>query len=118
MSEREVRQCIESVSMNVGSMRYAEALREAARLAPVEGEALKLEQVKAVVLVASHLKTEKTITESLSGLNPDEEDNLMKFVYIGLSMKDAAMSLPLFKIHEALTKKAGLGCIVRAVCAK
>jgi len=34
--------------------------------------------VKAVVLVASHLKTEKTITESLSGLNPDEEDNLMK----------------------------------------
>ena len=42
MSEREVRQCIESVSMNVGSMRYAEALREAARLAPVEGEALKV----------------------------------------------------------------------------
>jgi len=41
-----------------------------------------------------------------------------RFVYIGLSMKDAAMSLPLFKIHEALTKKAGLGCIVRAVCAK
>lgn len=41
-----------------------------------------------------------------------------RFVYIGLSLKDSSISLPLFKVHEALTKKAGLGCIVRAVCAK
>ena len=41
-SESEVRSCIESVSMNVGSMRYAEALREAARLAPVEAEELRV----------------------------------------------------------------------------
>jgi len=39
-------------------------------------------------------------------------------VYIGLGMKDSTISLPLFKVHDALTKKAGLGCIVRAVCAK
>jgi len=118
MSESEVRRCIEGVSMNVGSMRYAEALREAARLAPVEEEELRKQQVKAVVMVASQLKTEKAIAESISELSADEEDNLMKFVYIGLSMKDASVSLPLFKVHEALTKKAGLGCIVRAVCAK
>ena len=42
MSESEVRRCIEGVSMNVGSMRYAEALREAARLAPVEEEELRV----------------------------------------------------------------------------
>ena len=36
------------------------------------------EQVKAVVSVATQLKTEKAITESVSALEPDEEDNLMK----------------------------------------
>ena len=41
-----------------------------------------------------------------------------RLVYIGLGMKDSTISLPLFKVHDALTKKAGLGCIVRAVCAK
>ncbi len=29
-------------------------------------------------MVVSQLKTEKAITESISGLEPDEEDNLMK----------------------------------------
>lgn len=138
MSEADVRRCIESVSMNVGSMRLAEALREASRMAPVEAEDLRVggllsdfepkhstlvvfqttdtslspyrdlnfwfwhgkrtflpcflcllacavmmtlgqkEQVKAVVSVATQLKTEKAITESVSALEPDEEDNLMK----------------------------------------
>jgi len=34
--------------------------------------------VKAVVLVVSQLKSEKAISDSVGGLNPDEEDNLMK----------------------------------------
>ena len=42
MSEADVRRCIESVSMNVGSMRLAEALREASRMAPVEAEDLRV----------------------------------------------------------------------------
>jgi len=118
MSEAEVRRQLESVSLQAGSMRLNEAMREASRLGPVENEDLRKEQVKAVTMVVGQLKTEKAIADCVSALEPDEEDNLMKFVYLGLSMKDAALSLPLFKVHEALTKKAGLGCIVRAVCAK
>ena len=38
----EVRSCIESVSLNVGSMRLKEALREASRLAPVESKDLQV----------------------------------------------------------------------------
>ena len=41
-SESEVRSCIESVSLNVGSMRLKEALREASRLAPVESKDLQV----------------------------------------------------------------------------
>ena len=78
MSEAEVRRCLESVSLQVGSMRLKEAMREASRLAPVESVDLRKEQVRAVTLVVGQLKTEKAIAESVGGLEPDEEDNLMK----------------------------------------
>ena len=78
MSEAEVRRCLESVSLQVGSMRLKEAMREASRLAPVESEDLRKEQVRAVTMVVGQLKTEKAIAESVGGLEPDEEDNLMK----------------------------------------
>ena len=41
-----------------------------------------------------------------------------RFIYFGLSRGDAALSAALFKVHDALTKKAGMGCIVRAISGK
>ena len=78
MSEAEVRRQLESVSLQVGSMRLNEAMREASRLGPVENEDLRKEQVKAVTMVVGQLKTEKAIADCVSDLEPDEEDNLMK----------------------------------------
>mmetsp|Transcript_36368 Transcript_36368/g.72997 ORF Transcript_36368/g.72997 Transcript_36368/m.72997 type:complete len:124 (+) Transcript_36368:108-479(+) len=67
--------------------------------------------VKALVAVP-----EKDISTVLSGLSGAEQDLLMKYIYRGLETGES--SVQLFKWHSALTEKAGMGCIMRALSEK
>ncbi|KAL6078846.1 Actin-related protein 2/3 complex subunit 5 [Balamuthia mandrillaris] len=65
-----------------------------------------------VISVLTQIK-EGDIDRHVNGLNDDELDVLMKYVYKGLESGDNSNSL--LKWHAGATKKGGLGCIVRAI---
>ncbi len=57
--------------------------------------------------------TEKEIPGLIDALDSESLDNLMKYVFKFMS-KSSNCSLML-KLHESVTDKAGLGCIVRVL---
>ncbi|KAG0485868.1 hypothetical protein HPP92_009947 [Vanilla planifolia] len=51
----------------------------------------------------------------LSSLDPEYHDILMKYLYRGLATGDRPTCDQCLRIHEKLTEKAGLGCILRSI---
>ncbi|PUZ71338.1 hypothetical protein GQ55_2G306400 [Panicum hallii var. hallii] len=50
-----------------------------------------------------------------TSLDPEYYDILMKYLYRGLSTGDRPTCDQCLKIHEQLTEKAGLGCVLRSL---
>ena len=48
-----------------------------------------------------------------SVLTPDEEDTLMRLLYLFLAVNQDSSKM--LRWHQALTTKAGVGCIMRAI---
>eukprot|EP01111_Echinosteliopsis_oligospora_P018788 TRINITY_DN880_c0_g1_i1.p1 TRINITY_DN880_c0_g1~~TRINITY_DN880_c0_g1_i1.p1 ORF type:complete len:141 (+),score=41.01 TRINITY_DN880_c0_g1_i1:110-532(+) len=67
----------------------------------------------AIVLSVLTAIKEKDIEGAVNGLNADEVDVLMKYVYRGLASGDNSGQL--LKWHELALKKGGLGAIVRSL---
>ncbi|KAK3432465.1 hypothetical protein EUGRSUZ_E04335 [Eucalyptus grandis] len=54
----------------------------------------------------------KDLDALFSSLNPENYDILMKYLYRGLSTGDRPTCDQCLRIHERLTERAGLGCIL------
>ncbi|KAL9273771.1 Actin-related protein [Drosera capensis] len=57
----------------------------------------------------------KDIDGMMSSLDPEYYDILMKYLYRGLSTGDRPTCDQCLRIHEKLTQRAGLGCILRSL---
>lgn len=75
-------------------------------------QSLKDENFQLVMRCLSAIKNDK-IAGIVADLDEDDCDNLMKYVYKGLSTATASGAL--LKWHEIVLAKAGQGCIVRAI---
>ncbi|KAL7120992.1 hypothetical protein ABFS83_02G142800 [Erythranthe nasuta] len=60
----------------------------------------------------------KDFDSLFSSLDAEYYDVLMKYLYRGLSTGDRPTCDQCLKIHEKLTEKAGLGCILRSLADK
>ncbi|KAH9621997.1 hypothetical protein KSS87_011613 [Heliosperma pusillum] len=60
----------------------------------------------------------KDVEGMLSSLDAEYYDILMKYLYKGLSTGDRPTCDQCLRIHEKLTQKAGLGCILRCLADK
>ncbi|KAG6384384.1 actin-related protein 2/3 complex subunit 5A [Salvia hispanica] len=60
----------------------------------------------------------KDIDSLFSALDLEYYDVLMKYLYRGLSTGDRPTCDQCLKIHEKLTERAGLGCILRCLADK
>ncbi|XP_076895422.1 actin-related protein 2/3 complex subunit 5A-like [Bidens hawaiensis] len=67
------------------------------------------------LVVRRALMAIKGVDLMFSSLDPEYYDILMKYLYRGLSTGDHSLCEQCLKIHEKLTQKAGLGCILRAL---
>lgn len=57
----------------------------------------------------------KDVESLFFALDPEYYDILMKYLYRGLSTGDRPTCDQCLRIHEKLTEKAGLGCILRSL---
>ncbi|KAG6786588.1 hypothetical protein POTOM_008194 [Populus tomentosa] len=57
----------------------------------------------------------KDVDALFSALDPEYYDILMKYLYRGLSTGDRPTCDQCLRIHEKLTEKAGMGCILRSL---
>ncbi|XP_039155868.1 actin-related protein 2/3 complex subunit 5A, partial [Eucalyptus grandis] len=57
----------------------------------------------------------KDLDTLFSSLDPEYYDILMKYLYKGLSTGDRPTCDQCLRIHERLTERAGLGCILRSL---
>ncbi|KAL7160030.1 hypothetical protein ABFS83_01G067500 [Erythranthe nasuta] len=60
----------------------------------------------------------KDVDSLFSSLDAEYSDVLMKHLYRGLSTGDRPTCDQCLRIHEKLTEKAGLGCILRSLADK
>ncbi|KAL8142238.1 hypothetical protein V2J09_015270 [Rumex salicifolius] len=67
------------------------------------------------IVVHRALMATKDVDGMLLSLEPEYYDILMKYLYRGLSTGDRPTCDQCLKIHEKLTQKAGLGCILRCL---
>ncbi|KAK3409438.1 hypothetical protein EUGRSUZ_J01567 [Eucalyptus grandis] len=57
----------------------------------------------------------KDLDALFSSLDPEYYNILMKYLYRGLSTGDRPTCDQCLRIHERLTERAGLGCILRSL---
>ncbi|ONK73537.1 uncharacterized protein A4U43_C04F32660 [Asparagus officinalis] len=57
----------------------------------------------------------KDVDGMFSTLDPEYYDILMKYLYRGLATGDRPTCDQCLRIHEKLTERAGLGCILRCL---
>ncbi|KAF9668675.1 hypothetical protein SADUNF_Sadunf14G0028300 [Salix dunnii] len=67
------------------------------------------------IVVHRALMAIKDVDSLFSALDPEYYDILMKYLYRGLSTGDRPTCDQCLRIHERLTEKAGLGCILRSL---
>ncbi|KAL1190996.1 Actin-related protein 2/3 complex subunit 5B [Cardamine amara subsp. amara] len=109
---------IESKSQKIESLlkhyKHIEALKTA-----LEGSPLKTndERCKSANWTVVHrvIMTIKDIDGMLNALDAEYYDTLMKYLYKGLSTGDEPTCEQCLEIHEKLTERAGLGCILRCL---
>eukprot|EP00252_Welwitschia_mirabilis_P019152 TRINITY_DN4361_c0_g1_i1.p1 TRINITY_DN4361_c0_g1~~TRINITY_DN4361_c0_g1_i1.p1 ORF type:complete len:142 (-),score=18.07 TRINITY_DN4361_c0_g1_i1:300-725(-) len=94
--------------------RYTEALKTALEDSPTK---TKDERCKSANWIVVHrvLMASKDVDVVLMSLDPEYYDILMKYLYKGLATGDRPTCDQCLRLHEKLTEKAGLGCIVRAL---
>jgi hypothetical protein len=76
---------------------------------------MKLSTVNVALKEVLAQSSDAAITAEVGKLNSDQQDRLMKVVYVGLREGNAKNSATLFKWHAALVAQSGLGCIVRCL---
>ncbi|KMS99954.1 hypothetical protein BVRB_1g017990 [Beta vulgaris subsp. vulgaris] len=85
----------------------------------LEGSAAitKDERCKSANWIAVHraIMAIKDVDGMLASLDSEYFDILMKYVYRGLSTGDRPTCEQCLRIHEKLTQRAGLGCILRCL---
>ncbi|KAG6677400.1 hypothetical protein I3842_14G024100 [Carya illinoinensis] len=74
-----------------------------------------IKRVLIVIVVHIALMAIKDVGGLLSSLDPEYYDILMKYLYRGLSTGDRLTCDQCLHIHEKLTERAGLGCILRSL---
>lgn len=91
-----------------------EALKTALESAPTN---TKDERCKSANWIVVHraLMAIKDVDGMFSSLDPEYYDILMKYLYRGLATGDRPTCDQCLKIHEKLTERAGLGCILRCL---
>ncbi|KAF5953269.1 hypothetical protein HYC85_011213 [Camellia sinensis] len=67
------------------------------------------------IVVHRALMAIKDVDGMFSSLDPEYYDILMKYLYRGLSTGDRPTCDQCLRIHEKLTERAGLGCILRSL---
>ena len=72
----------------------------------------------AVLKVLTSVKKDADVDASLSSLGADNVDALVKHLYAGLALGDAAISAACLRWHERVVNAHGLGGIVRHLSAK
>ncbi|KAI6653723.1 Actin related protein 2/3 complex subunit 5 [Oopsacas minuta] len=85
--------------------------------APPTGSKDKTLNTKNISLVLDVLTRFKTaeIEKAVSGLDADQQDNLMKYIYKGFSEGGEKDFTILLSFHEKVYKLGGLGCIMRVL---
>uniref|UniRef100_A0A0E0R9Q3 Actin-related protein 2/3 complex subunit 5 n=1 Tax=Oryza rufipogon TaxID=4529 RepID=A0A0E0R9Q3_ORYRU len=85
----------------------------------LEGTPLKTrdERCKSANWIVVHraMMAIRDVDGMFNSLDPEYYDILMKYLYRGLSTGDRPTCDQCLKIHEKLTEKAGLGCILRSL---
>jgi len=66
-----------------------------------------------IVVKAIGSVPKKDVAEVIDGLSGEEQDALMRYLYRGLADREACSQL--LEWHGALTEKAGMGCVMRAL---
>jgi len=94
--------------------RHTEALKTALEDSPTR---TKDERCKSANWIVVHrvLMASKDVDAVFISLDPEYYDILMKYLYKGLATGDRPTCDQCLRLHEKLTEKAGLGCIVRAL---
>ncbi|GMI86727.1 CROOKED [Hibiscus trionum] len=67
------------------------------------------------IVVHRALMAIKNVEGMFSSLDPEYYDILMKYLYRGLSTGDRPTCDQCLRVHEKLTERAGLGCILRSL---
>ncbi|OAY78450.1 Actin-related protein 2/3 complex subunit 5A, partial [Ananas comosus] len=85
----------------------------------LEGSPLKTrdERCKSANWIVVHraMMAIKDVDAMFSSLDPEYYDILMKYLYRGLATGDRPTCDQCLRIHEKLTERAGLGCILRSL---
>jgi actin related protein 2/3 complex subunit 5 len=94
--------------------KIADALRSALNDPPsgCKDQAIKDNTTRLVVSILTAVK-DADIQRHVDSLDSETLDTLMKYIFKGF--EDGENSTSLLKWHEVVTRKAGLGCIVRAL---
>ncbi|KAB5526824.1 hypothetical protein DKX38_020671 [Salix brachista] len=90
------------------SNRGEDPLRLSKRLWKARLQRLEMRDARALMAI-------KDLDSLFSALDPEYYDILMKYLYRGLSTGDRPTCDQCLRIHERLTEKAGLGCILRSL---
>ncbi|KAL0677433.1 hypothetical protein Bca4012_005414 [Brassica carinata] len=109
-----------------GAGGFVEADNAEAIIARIETKSSKIESLlkqykpvealkTALEVVHRALMAIKDIEGMLNALDVEYYDILMKYLYRGLSTGDRPTCDQCLKIHEKLTERAGLGCILRCL---
>ncbi|KAJ6791284.1 putative actin-related protein 2/3 complex subunit 5A [Iris pallida] len=109
---------IESKSKKIETLlkqsKPVEALKTALEGAPTN---TKDERCKSANWIVVHraMMAIKDVDGMFSSLDPEYYDILMKYLYRGLATGDRPTCDQCLRIHEKLTERAGLGCILRSL---
>ncbi|KAF0978089.1 hypothetical protein FDP41_002604 [Naegleria fowleri] len=104
-----------AVKSLVSSQKYTDALKKALENPPLAAKNKETKKKSADVVATVLLNTkESDIQKSVDALDIEELDILMKYIYRCLESGELD-SKPLFKWHEKVLEKSGMGSIVRVL---
>lgn len=113
--EAELEERAAAVSTAMSAKKMGAALKAALKDPPVKCKNLDL-KTRSAELVFRVLKSVsgKGMEKHSKNLNPEQQDNLMRYIYRGLS--DPSNAKDFLKWHAAVVNAAGLGVINRVLC--
>ncbi|KAK9845427.1 hypothetical protein WJX81_006196 [Elliptochloris bilobata] len=105
------------VAAHMEARKLEQALRTALAQPPrgTHGETDAAEADLELLYSVLNAASEPQIHEVVVALCLEDCDTLMRCLYRGLALGNPGMSATFFRWHEHLTRRAGLGCIVRSL---